>query len=243
MCVCAPAPPHQLSCFQQNWVWHTCQSSDTKTATRQTCKMLSEGARIIHIHFSVVWLWTKDITLKVLFNPKNDFLNSYRVKPSYKSCSSFFSKWDIYILPQTFDSGNNILPNMWLYEMSHAVKYSKFCKGLNFQYLALVGLRSIYENPLFAQLLKKSPVFYGARRLLTRAHYWSVSWATWIQPVPPRPISLRSIPLSSSHLHRGLPSASFPQVFLPKCCIHVSFHEYCMPCSSHPPGHCNSNYI
>jgi hypothetical protein len=43
--------------------------------------------------------------------------------------------------------------------------------------------------------------------------HWSLSWAKWIQPIPPHPISLRSILMLSTRLHLGLPSGLFPSGF------------------------------
>jgi hypothetical protein len=63
-----------------------------------------------------------------------------------------------------------------------------------------------------AQLLKNFPTFYGTRRFITvftRALHWSVSWARSIHPIPPHPISLRSIVTLSSHLRLGLFSCLF----------------------------------
>jgi hypothetical protein len=42
--------------------------------------------------------------------------------------------------------------------------------------------------------------------VFTRAYHWFLSWARWIQSIPPHPISLRSISIPSSHLcfHQSL---------------------------------------
>jgi len=52
------------------------------------------------------------------------------------------------------------------------------------------------EKLIVTKLLKKFPAFHG----FTRAHYWSLSWATCIQFIPSQPTSLRSILLLWSHL-------------------------------------------
>jgi hypothetical protein len=60
------------------------------------------------------------------------------------------------------------------------------------------------------------PTFYGTRRFitaLTRALYWSLSFATSIQSPPSHPISLRSILILSTHLRFGLPSGLVPSGF------------------------------
>jgi hypothetical protein len=44
----------------------------------------------------------------------------------------------------------------------------------------------VLEKPPVAQLLKHFPTFYETRRfstVFTRALHWSLSWASWIQPI------------------------------------------------------------
>jgi hypothetical protein len=43
-----------------------------------------------------------------------------------------------------------------------------------------------------------------------KAHHWTLSCVSWIQFVPPIPISLRSSLMLSSHLRLGLPSDLLP---------------------------------
>jgi hypothetical protein len=43
------------------------------------------------------------------------------------------------------------------------------------------------QKPILTQLLKKFTDFYGIQRFITvftKSHYWSLSWAKWIQTVP-----------------------------------------------------------
>jgi hypothetical protein len=78
--------------------------------------------------------------------------------------------------------------------------------------------------------VQQFPAFYGTRRfitVLTTAHYWSLSWARWIQSTLFRPISLRSILISSCHLRLSLPSDLFPSGFPTK--ILYAFLIYPMP--------------
>ena len=60
----------------------------------------------------------------------------------------------------------------------------------------------------------------------------------------PYPTSWRYILISSSHLHLGLPSVSFPQVFPPKPCTRLSFpHTRHMFRSTHSSRFYYPNYI
>jgi hypothetical protein len=45
--------------------------------------------------------------------------------------------------------------------------------------------------------------------MFTRALYWSLPWASWIQFITSYPISLRSILILSTHLRSGLPSGLY----------------------------------
>jgi hypothetical protein len=63
------------------------------------------------------------------------------------------------------------------------------------------------------QLAKKFPAFYGTRKFITAftsVRHLSLSWASSVQFIPPRPTSWRSILILSSHLRLGLPSDLFP---------------------------------
>jgi len=49
------------------------------------------------------------------------------------------------------------------------------------------------EKLIVAQLVQKSPTFYGSWRFITvftRARHWYPSWARWILSTPSHPISL-----------------------------------------------------
>jgi hypothetical protein len=74
----------------------------------------------------------------------------------------------------------------------------------------------LLEEPPNLQLLKNFPAFYGTRKFITvfiRASHWSRFWVRSIQSIPPHAISLRSIPILSTHLRLSLPSGLFPSGF------------------------------
>jgi len=67
-----------------------------------------------------------------------------------------------------------------------------------FKTLSSQSSRTLLQKIEFTQLVKKFTIFYGTQ---------------WIQPTPLHPISLRSIPILSSHVHLDLLSGVFPSVF------------------------------
>ena len=88
--------------------------------------------------------------------------------------------------------------------------------------------RVLLEKLTGLQLVKKFPVFYGTRRLitaLTSVRHLSLSWASPIQSTYPHPTSWRSILILSTHLSLSLPSGLFPSRFPSKtlswklCCF------------------------
>jgi len=96
-------------------------------------------------------------------------------------------------------------------------------------YLLIPRSRVLLEKLTGFQLVKKFPTLYGTRKFITtftNARYLSLSWASWIQSIPPHPTSWRSVSILSSHLHLGLPSGLFPQVFPLKPCMHLSSPPY-----------------
>ena len=83
-------------------------------------------------------------------------------------------------------------------------------------YLPTSRCRVLLEQLTGFQLVKKFPIFHGARRFITTptsVRDLSLSWASPIQSLYPHPTSWRSILISSTHLHLGLPSGLFPSGF------------------------------
>jgi hypothetical protein len=79
----------------------------------------------------------------------------------------------------------------------------------------------------------------------TRAFHWSLSWARSIQSIPPHPVFLRSILISSSHLRPVLPSGLFHSRFPIKSYMYSSptpRHSCYMPGPSRPPWFDHYNY-
>ena len=79
-------------------------------------------------------------------------------------------------------------------------------------YLLTPWSRVLLEKLTGSQLVKKFPAFNGTRRFniaFTSSRHLSLSWASSIQSIPPRPTSWRSILILSSRLRLGLvrPSA------------------------------------
>jgi hypothetical protein len=86
------------------------------------------------------------------------------------------------------------------------------------------------------------PTPYGIRMFITvftRVLYWSLSWATSIQSIPPNPISARSILMLSAHLRIVLSSGALPSDF-PHTYMHSSpspFVLHALPISSYETPH------
>jgi hypothetical protein len=88
------------------------------------------------------------------------------------------------------------------------------------------------------QLLKNYPAFYRTRKfvaVLTRALYWSLSWARSVQSISSHFIYLRSVLILSTHLRLDLPSGglSFWLSHQYPICIPLPPHSYYTPCPSH----------
>ena len=89
--------------------------------------------------------------------------------------------------------------------------------------------RFLPEKLTGLQLVKKFPAFHGIRRFitaLTSVRHLSLSWASPIQSIYPRPTSWRSILILSTHLRLGLPSGLLPSGFPTKTLYTPSPHPY-----------------
>ena len=98
-------------------------------------------------------------------------------------------------------------------------------------YLLTPWSRVLLEKLKGFQLVKKFPAFYGTRRFITAftsARYFSLSWASSIQSIPPHPTSWRSILILPSHLRLGLQNGLFLQVSPTKHCIRLFSHPYAL---------------
>ena len=86
------------------------------------------------------------------------------------------------------------------------------------------------------QLVKKFPAFHGTRRFitaLTSVRHMSLSWASPIESIYPRPTSWRSSLILSTHLRLGLPSGLFPSGYPTKTLYTPSPHPYAPLASSY----------
>jgi hypothetical protein len=93
----------------------------------------------------------------------------------------------------------------------------------------------LLEKPPVAQLLKNFS-FHGTRMFITvfsRALHWSISWARWIQPIPPHHIYLIPLLILSSHLLLFLLIGLFPFGFPTKTLYAFLFFPIHATCSAH----------
>jgi hypothetical protein len=71
----------------------------------------------------------------------------------------------------------------------------------------------IWKDDCHSACQKNILLSYGNQKFITvftKAHHWTLSWASWIQFALSIPISLRSSLMLSSHLSLGLPSGLLP---------------------------------
>jgi hypothetical protein len=85
------------------------------------------------------------------------------------------------------------------------------------------------EKLIIAQLVNKSPFFYGTLKFITLfppTRYWSLSWATYIHSTSSRPIFLRVILILSSLLRLGLSCRFLPFWFIDQNFVRISHFSY-----------------
>ena len=83
-------------------------------------------------------------------------------------------------------------------------------------YLLTPRCRVLLQKLTGLQLVKKFPAFHGTQRFITAftsVRHLSLSWASPIQSIYPRPTSWRSILILSTHLRLRLPSGLLPSGF------------------------------
>ena len=94
-----------------------------------------------------------------------------------------------------------------------------------FTYLLTPYSRVLLKKLTSSQLVKKFPAFYGTQSFITTftsARQLSLSWASWIQSIPPRPTCWKSILYDPPIYTRVSQVVSFLQVSPPKPCIRLS---------------------
>ena len=96
-------------------------------------------------------------------------------------------------------------------------------------YLLTPWCRVLLEKLTGLKLVKKFLVFHGTRKFitsLTSVRHLSLSWASPIQFIYPRPTSWRSSLILSTYLRLGLPSGLLPSGFSNKTLYTPSPHPY-----------------
>jgi hypothetical protein len=96
---------------------------------------------------------------------------------------------------------------------------------------SLTPWNRVLEKLIVTQLVTKPPAFYGTRRFIivfTKARYWSLSCASWIQSTTFHPIYCIIILLSTPRSSEwSLPFRISDRNF---ACISHLTHSCCMPC-------------
>ena len=92
-----------------------------------------------------------------------------------------------------------------------SIRYSWL--ALHFLVYFLTPWSRVLKKLTRCQLVKKFPTFYGNQRFITvftSARHLSLSWASWIQCIPPHTTCWRPILILSSHLRPGFLSELIP---------------------------------
>ena len=104
-------------------------------------------------------------------------------------------------------------------------------------YLLTPWCRVLLEQLTGLQLVKKLSTFHGTRRFitaLTSVRHPSLSWASPIQTIYPRPTFWRSVLILSTHLRLGLHRGLFPSGFPTKTLYTPLSSPIPATCPAHP---------
>ena len=118
-----------------------------------------------------------------------------------------------------------ILTHLLTYSLTYLLTYL----FTSFPSLLTPCSRVLLEKLTGFQIVKKFPTFYGTRRFITAftsTRHLFLSWASWIQSIPPHPTSWSSVLILSTHLRLDLPSSILSSGFPTKTLYKLSSPPY-----------------